>query len=460
MNPPSEKVSQTPQSSASSPTPPSEPAAPPMEDSPALQSPKRPAPAAKPPGKAAVKSSGVLEIVSHSSAKAKAAQAASAKNTDTEQATPDIPDSPLPTPSTTIASEDAEVDGTNAKTSDATLTTEGKEKDRNHPISPPSEPMQYRAIGLVRGLYAASEEQVTRGIIHTTDGSAIDAVLLGRVISLIKKHIDLAKEHLWVVYPRTREEGDSLHMQVVGIWEPESLSKEGEDETSGAAATPTDSTDLTATKVASEAASEGTESLTSLDADELTPATSKLLPQPNAAKVAEIETDIVLTQEGGGGVAPVAASELPDGFFSIRGEIVHYAQEAEKLVVKIKQQPRKASQRPKAFKLTLKGTLDSSKVLRHFWDLEVQREGNDLVVQKGTLIGIIPPVKKRPSQGDRNFQKKRPPNGNKKPFKRPRQSAGPEKAGETETPRSSPKPKPMKRNDPDRRSPRVPRNPL
>ncbi|WP_448572400.1 hypothetical protein [Trichothermofontia sp.] len=449
MNPPSEKVSQTPQSSASSPTPPSEPAAPPMEESPALQSPKRPAPAAKTPGKAA-KSSGMLEIVSHSSAKAKAAQAVSGKNTDPASATPDSPDTLFPTPSTTTASKGAEVEGTNARTNDTTPTTEGKEKDRNHPISPPSEPMQYRAIGLVRGLYTASEEQVTRGTIHTTDGSVIDAVLLGRVISLIKKHIDLTKEHLWVVYPRTREEGDSLHMQVVGIWEPESLSKEGEDEPAITAATPADLPELTPSEIA--------EPLASLKVAELASATSDLVPQPNVAKAEEIEADIVPTPEGG--VAPVAASELPDGFFSIRGEIVHYAQETEKLVVKIKQQPRKASQRPKAFKLTLKGTLDSPKVLRHFWDLEVQREGNDLVVQKGTLIGIIPPVKKRPSQGDRNFQKKRPPNGNKKPFKRPRQSAGPEKAGEAEMPRSSPKPKPMKRNDPDRRSPRVPRNPL
>lgn len=453
MNPPSEKVSQTPQSSASSPTPPSEPAAPPMEESPALRSPKRPTPAAKTPSKAA-KSSG-LEIVSHSSAKTKTAQAGSAKAADPEPATPDSLDTPLPTPSIATAAEKTGNQGTDPKTSDTGITAEGKDKDRNHPISPPSEPMQYRAIGLVRGLYQASEEQVTRGNIHTVDGAVIDAVLLGRVISLIKKHIDLAKEHLWVVYPRTREEGDSLHVQVVGIWEPESLSKEGEDEPSGPVAPPADSPDLTAR----DATREEADSPASTAVAELTAATHELVSPPDAARSEGSGTDTAPTPTAG--AAPVAASELPDGFFSIRGEIVHYAQEAERLVVKIKQQPRKASQRPKAFKLTLKGTLDSPKILRHFWDLEVQREGNDLVVQKGTLIGIIPPVKKRFSQGDRNFQKKRPPNGNKKPFKRPHQSAGPEKAGEAGTPRPhSPKPKPMKRNDPERRSPRVPRNPL
>uniref|UniRef100_A0ACD5H145 Uncharacterized protein n=1 Tax=Desertifilum tharense IPPAS B-1220 TaxID=1781255 RepID=A0ACD5H145_9CYAN len=43
-------------------------------------------------------------------------------------------------------------------------------------------------------------------------------------MSLVRKHIDLEQEHLWVVYPRTREQEDNLHMQIVGVWEPENLS--------------------------------------------------------------------------------------------------------------------------------------------------------------------------------------------------------------------------------------------
>ncbi|MHC5730419.1 MAG: hypothetical protein ACYTXY_41190, partial [Nostoc sp.] len=35
--------------------------------------------------------------------------------------------------------------------------------NRQQPIPPPSEPMQYRAIGLVRGRYHASSEQFTQG---------------------------------------------------------------------------------------------------------------------------------------------------------------------------------------------------------------------------------------------------------------------------------------------------------
>lgn len=103
---------------------------------------------------------------------------------------------------------------------------------RQQPIPAPSEPMQYRAIGLLRGRYKASEEQFTRGEMTTADGTAIEAVLLGRVMSLVKNHLDLEQEHLWVVYPRTREKQEDLHVQIVGVWEPENLSKPDDEEES------------------------------------------------------------------------------------------------------------------------------------------------------------------------------------------------------------------------------------
>jgi hypothetical protein len=101
--------------------------------------------------------------------------------------------------------------------------------DRDHPIAPPSEPKQYRAIGLVRGRYTPDPEQFTRGMLVTPDGTDIDAVLLGRVMSLLKNHLNLEEEHLWVVYPRTRQQDDSLHVQIMGVWEPETL-KQNESE--------------------------------------------------------------------------------------------------------------------------------------------------------------------------------------------------------------------------------------
>ena len=69
---------------------------------------------------------------------------------------------------------------------------------------------------------------MTQGTLITTDGAKIEAVLLGRIISLIKNHLDLEREHLWVVYPRTKAKDDRLHVQIVGVWEPETLNKDEE----------------------------------------------------------------------------------------------------------------------------------------------------------------------------------------------------------------------------------------
>ncbi|GDX72964.1 hypothetical protein LBMAG39_13970 [Cyanobium sp.] len=94
---------------------------------------------------------------------------------------------------------------------------------RQHPISPVTEPMQYRAIGVVRGTYLPEDpEQLTRGSIQAEDGSSIEAVVLGRVLTLMRRHLDLSKPHLWVAYPRYRDAG-KLHLQVVGVWEPSTL---------------------------------------------------------------------------------------------------------------------------------------------------------------------------------------------------------------------------------------------
>ena len=102
---------------------------------------------------------------------------------------------------------------------------------RLQPIAPPSEPMQYRAIGLLKGRYEPSEESFNRGNIINHDGTTTCAVLLGRTTSLVKKHLDLGKEHLWVVYPRTIFQDDiGIAVQIVGVWEPETLGEE-EDET-------------------------------------------------------------------------------------------------------------------------------------------------------------------------------------------------------------------------------------
>jgi hypothetical protein len=247
----------------------------------------------------------------------------------------------LPTEASETSSESDEAEDTDSQIASM----------RQQPIPPASEPMQYRAIGLVRGRYEPSDEQFTRGFLHTEDGTAIDAVLLGRVMSLVKKHIDLEQPHLWVVYPRTREKNTNLHVQIVGVWEPEKLNKvEG---------------------------SEAEESDQSADTEEA--------PLSGDEQVEE---------------AAIASPGHEDGYFSIRGEVLFQSQEDQRLIVKIQQSPRRGDDQGKAFKLNLQGAL-TGKAVGYFWDLHVQRQENLLVVQDGTMIGLVPPKKRKDSKGGR-----------------------------------------------------------
>ena len=200
--------------------------------------------------------------------------------------------------------------------------------ERKQPIPPPSHPRQYRAIGLIKAKYVKSAEQMTQGTLITTDGAEIEAVLLGRIISLIKNHLDLEQEHLWVVYPRTKMKDDGLHVQIVGVWEPETLNQDDE-------------------------------------------------------------------------IEPESGEEAEHGYFSIRGEVIFYSLEEENIIVKIKQFPRKKEDKPKFFKLKLKGTL-SEKPIKRFWDIKVRLEGEDLIIEEGTDLGFAqkrkPKFKKDPKK--------------------------------------------------------------
>lgn len=202
------------------------------------------------------------------------------------------------------------------------------------PIPPPSEPMQYRAIGLIKGKYRPSEEQFNRGDLITEDETYLDAVLLGQVMSLVKKYLDLEQTYLWVVYPRTREKEETLHMQIVGVWSTEGF---------GPVA---------------------------------------------AAEESETPEEPAVPEEPSQLAAP-----LQDGYFSIRGEIVFQSTERNYLLVKIQQSPRKSSDRPKAFKLKLTGSL-KDKAMGYFWDLHVLRQGEELTIFNGQKVALVPPKRK------------------------------------------------------------------
>jgi len=100
---------------------------------------------------------------------------------------------------------------------------------RDHPIPPVTEPLQYRAIGVVRGVYTPhDDDQLTRGVLTDSTGQALETVVLGRVLTLMRRHLSMDQPHLWVVYPRCRET-DHLHLQIAGIWEPSTLSPDAAD---------------------------------------------------------------------------------------------------------------------------------------------------------------------------------------------------------------------------------------
>jgi hypothetical protein len=211
---------------------------------------------------------------------------------------------------------------------------------RPHPIPPVSEPLQYRAIGVVRGTYVPTDaDQITRGLIHTEDGEQIEAVVLGRLLTLMRRHIDLTQSHLWVAYPRSREQG-GLHLQLVGIWEPSTLA---------------------------------------------TPAQAEPEPEP--------EPD----GEGAQASADIPTDALPegDGYFSIRGELIFTKPETGDLVIKVRQLPRGDGQRPAPFKLQLRGEIPLEH-LRHFVAIDGRCQGQQLQVER---FEVIAPVAQRGNRG-------------------------------------------------------------
>jgi len=94
-----------------------------------------------------------------------------------------------------------------------------------NPIQEVTKKLQYRAIGIVKGIYKPNNiDQLNRGTITDKEGKIIETVILGKAISLIKKYINLDKEYFWIVYPRNKNT-NNLHLQVAGIWDPYQLNQ-------------------------------------------------------------------------------------------------------------------------------------------------------------------------------------------------------------------------------------------
>ena len=92
-----------------------------------------------------------------------------------------------------------------------------------NPIPKVTNQLQYRAIGIVNGKFIPHDiKQMNRGFLTDNKGEKIETVVLGKALSLLKKHIDLKKSYFWVVYPKNKNT-QNLHLQVVGIWDPYQL---------------------------------------------------------------------------------------------------------------------------------------------------------------------------------------------------------------------------------------------
>jgi len=92
-----------------------------------------------------------------------------------------------------------------------------------NPIPKVTDPLQYRAIGIVNGKFTPHHsKQLNKGLITDNEGEKIETVVLGKALSLLKKHIDLKKSYYWIVYPKNKNT-QNLHLQVAGIWDPYQL---------------------------------------------------------------------------------------------------------------------------------------------------------------------------------------------------------------------------------------------
>ena len=92
-----------------------------------------------------------------------------------------------------------------------------------NPIPKVTNQFQNRAIGIINGKFTPNgTDQLNRGFLIDNKGEKIETVVLGKALSLLKKHIDLKKSYFWVVYPKNKNT-QNLHLQVVGIWDPYQL---------------------------------------------------------------------------------------------------------------------------------------------------------------------------------------------------------------------------------------------
>jgi len=92
-----------------------------------------------------------------------------------------------------------------------------------NPIPKVTNQLQHRAIGIINAKFTPNGiDQLNRGFLIDNKGEKIETVILGKALSLLKKHIDLKKSYYWIVYPKNKNT-QNLHLQVAGNCDPVQL---------------------------------------------------------------------------------------------------------------------------------------------------------------------------------------------------------------------------------------------
>ncbi|WP_152593010.1 hypothetical protein [Nostoc sphaeroides] len=103
-----------------------------------------------------------------------------------------------------------------------TITTDTQQLSVNNQPITPTDSLQYRAIGRLWGRYVPSNELIYKGQLITVDGVILDAILQKRASKIVQAQLDLSRDYLWTVYPRTllSPNGIGLSVSLISVRKP------------------------------------------------------------------------------------------------------------------------------------------------------------------------------------------------------------------------------------------------
>lgn len=232
----------------------------------------------------------------------------------------------------------------------------------NTVFMPPEYPLMYRAIGQVHGRFIPSQKKITQGVFLTNDGLLLPARLIHQAGWMSKKCPEKVQiEEVWSAYPHT--EIPRWFEKIQG----------------------------------------------SLPDDEVVQPAKNQPPPPLWLELRSLRR-------------PKEEQTMDDilqgnNYFSIRGEIVQQNEEEGKLTVRIGRNKVPQGQEEDPFfqpsTIILDGFLPGN-VVGQFWDLEVSREGETLIVENGSYVANLSPAEPEPTSQPPEQKQKGEKKSNKK----------------------------------------------